>query len=108
MTLNEFAKELELTIINQGDMDIEITGCYCGDLLSWVISKAKTGDAWLSVMGNVNAIAVAVLSDCACLVLTENSELDDQAKMKAQMSDINVLQTSLNSYELAVKISRLI
>lgn len=108
MTLNEFAKELELTIINQGDMDIEVTGCYCGDLLSWVISKAKTGDAWLSVMGNVNAIAVAVLSDCACLVLTENSELDDQAKMKAQMSDINVLQTSLNSYELAVKISRLI
>ncbi|MFI3142341.1 MAG: DRTGG domain-containing protein [Clostridia bacterium] len=108
MTIKEFADKLNLTYINEGDLDIEVTGCYCGDLLSWVISKAKTGDAWLSVMGNVNAVAVAVLSDCACLVLTENSELDDQAKMKAQMSDVNVLQTSLNAYELAVKISGII
>lgn len=108
MTIKEFADKLNLTYINEGDLDIEVTGCYCGDLLSWVISKAKTGDAWLSVMGNVNAVAVAVLSDCACLILTENSELDDQAKMKAQMSDVNVLQTSLNAYELAVKISGII
>ncbi len=108
MTIKDFADKLELTFVNEGDLDIEVTGCYCGDLLSWVISKAKTGDAWLSVMGNVNAVAVAVLSDCACLVLTENSELDEQAMMKAKMSDVNVLQTSLNAYELAVKISGII
>lgn len=108
MTVKELANELDLTIVNEGELDIEITGCYCGDLLSWVISKVKTGEVWLSVMGNVNAIAVAVLSDCACLVLTENSDLDDQAKTKAAMSDVNVLQTSLNAYELAVKISELI
>ena len=36
-----------------GENEIEC-GCVC-DLLSWVMSRAKEGDAWLTVMGNINA-----------------------------------------------------
>ena len=37
------------------------------------MGRAQEGDAWFTVMGNVNAVAVAVLADTACLVLTEDS-----------------------------------
>ncbi len=108
MKLNEFVEKLGVKVLTEGDMDKEVTGCYCGDLLSWVMSRAKEGDAWLTVMGNVNAVAVGVLSDCACIILTENAPLDKEAEEKALQQGIIFLQSEKNSYNLAVEISELI
>ncbi len=108
MKIKEFAEILNLKVLTAYEEDKEITGCYCGDLLSWVMSRAKEGDAWLTVMGNVNAVAVAVLTECACIVLTENASLDEQAKAKAEMQGICFLQSEKNAYELAVEISKII
>ena len=38
--------------------DREITGVYIGDLLSWVMGRAKSGDAWLTIMSNINMKSV--------------------------------------------------
>ena len=72
------------------------------------MSRAKEGDVWLTVMGNINAVAVAVLTDCACIVLTENASLDEQAKDKAELQGVCILQSEKNAYELSVEISKLI
>lgn len=108
MTVKELAQRLQLKILTEIDEDKEVTGCYSGDLLSWVMSKAKTGDVWLTVMGNVNAVAVAVLTECACIVLTENAALDELAKQKAELQGVTFLQSDRNAYELSVEISKLI
>ncbi|MBQ3137014.1 MAG: hypothetical protein IJB74_05970 [Clostridia bacterium] len=108
MTVKEFSEKLSLKILTEGDLSRQITGCYCGDLLSWVMSRAREGDVWLTVMGNVNSVAVAVLSDCACIVLTENSPLDEAAKEKALQQGITFLSSDRNAYELSVEISKLI
>ena len=104
----DLAEKLNLKVLTPYDEDRDVTGCYSGDLLSWVMSRAKEGDVWLTVMGNINAVAVAVLTDCACIVLTENASLDEQAKQKAQMQGVCFLQSEKNAYELAVEISKLI
>ena len=108
MTTKDIIEKLSLKVLTEGDLTKEVTGCYSGDLLSWVMSRAKEGDIWLTVMGNINAVAVAVLSDCACIVLTENSPLDDAAKEKAVQQGITFLSSEKNAYELSVEISRLI
>lgn len=108
MTVKDFSERLNLKILTEGDLTREVTGCYSGDLLSWVMSRAKEGDAWLTVMGNVNSVAVAVLSDCACVILTENSPLDDVAVEKALQQGITFLSSEKNAYELSVEISKLI
>ena len=108
MTVKEMAQKLELTILTEGDLEKEVTGCYSGDLLSWVMSKAKPGDAWLTVMGNINAVAVAVLTDCACIILTENAPLDDVALQKAELQGVTFLRSDKNAYELSVAISKLL
>ena len=108
MKIKEFAEKLNLKVLTDYDAQRDITGCYCGDLLSWVMSRAKEGDAWLTVMGNINAVAVAVLTDCACIVLTENASLDEQAKDKAELQGVCILQSEKNAYELSVEISKLI
>lgn len=108
MKIKDLAEKLNLKVLTPYDEDREVTGCYSGDLLSWVMSRAKEGDVWLTVMGNINAVAVAVLTDCACIVLTENASLDEQAKDKAELQGVCILQSEKNAYELSVEISKVI
>ena len=106
MTVQTLCNDLGWTILTEGDLTRDVTGCYCGDLLSWVMSKAQDGDCWLTVMGNINAVAVSVLTDCACIVLTEHAALDDEAKMRAEQQGVTILTTDLNAYQAAVELSK--
>lgn len=108
MNINKMKQELGLTLLCGDELDREITGCYCGDLLSWVMSRAREGDVWLTVMGNINSIGVAVLADVACIVLTENAALDDDALKRAEQNGVVILRTEKNTYQIAAAISRLI
>lgn len=108
MDIKELKEKLNLTLVCGDDLERKITGCYCGDLLSWVMSRAREGDVWLTVMGNVNSIGVAVLADVACIVLTENAAFDDDALKRAEQNGVVVLRTPKNTYQTAAEISRLI
>lgn len=101
MTVRKLADTLSLTVLSGGDLDRKVRGGYCGDLLSWVMGRAKADDAWFSVIGNVNAIAVCVLADVSCLVLCENAPFDEAAKERAETEGINVLRSERTAYELA-------
>ena len=76
MTLNNLIEKLtaggQFKILNKGtDVEREVTGTYCCDLLSIAMSRAPEGCAWVTVMGNINTLAVAALTDAACIILAE-------------------------------------
>ena len=104
MTVEEMARAMQLETLVEGDGARAVTGGYCGDLLSWVMGRVKEGDAWITVMGNVNAIAVATLTDVSCIVLTENASLDADAAQKAEMQGIPVYGCGANSYQTAIQV----
>ncbi len=108
MTVREMVNALQLQTLAEGDLDRPVTGGYCGDLLSWVMGRAKAGDAWFSVIGNVNAVAVCVLADVACLVLCENAPFDEAAAVRAKTEQVTVLRSSRTAYELATALGRLL
>lgn len=60
-------------------LDKEISGVYICDLLSWVMSHAKKGNAWITVMSHANVIAVASLLDLGCIIIPEDIEMDKDA-----------------------------
>ena len=51
MLVNELKEKLNLVSLTDGGDKKEVTGGYCGDLLSWVMSRAAEGDCWFTVMG---------------------------------------------------------
>lgn len=108
MTVKDLIEKLNLKILVEDDLDREVKDCYIGDLLSWVMGRAPADSAWLTVMGNINSIAVATLADVSCIILVENAALDDNARQKAEMHGVNILTTEDNSYKLAVAICELI
>ena len=105
MTVNELKDKLALTAITLPEGDREVTGCYIGDLLSWVMSAAKSGDAWVTIMSNINIVAVAALCDTAAVILAEGVTLDDEVKGAAEARGINILTTEKSAYEVARELS---
>lgn len=109
MTITELSEKLAWKCLAGGDVSArEVTGCYIGDLLSWVMARARSGNVWLSVMGNVNAVAVASLTDCAALVLCENAALDDDARERANQQGIPVFLSEKPLFETAVEVHALL
>ena len=105
MTVSDIAKKMQLNEVCAGDNLLrEVTGCYIGDLLSLVMSKAQSGDAWITIQTNVNVPAVAALSDCAMVVVAEGMELDENAKKRAQQEGISIYSSPKSAFELAVEI----
>ena len=105
MTINELIDSHLFETINIGD-DTEraISGLFCCDLLSIAMSKAPADSVWVTVMGNINTLAVAALCDVGCIVLAEGISLDDAAKAKAIQQHITVLRTEMPIFDAALKV----
>lgn len=108
MTVKDFADRAGFEVVCAPSPDRCVGGVYIGDLLSWVMGKAKAGDAWITIMSNVNVLAVATLADISCIVLAEGVKLDGDALSAAETKGVNVLSTELSAYSAAIKISELI
>lgn len=87
-------------IAGEKALEKKITGLYCCDLLSWVMSHAKHGDAWITVQTHINVVAIASLLDLSCIIIPEDAEIDGASIRKAEEEDIAILSTPLNSFEI--------
>ena len=90
LTLRELCEQAPLEMLC-GDGGRQVRCVYCCDLLSWAMSRAPEDSAWVTVMGNVNTMAVCLLADCACVVLADGARPDEQALAKAQEQGLAIL-----------------
>ncbi len=105
MTVNQLIESCGFDVVCLADGEREVNGCYIGDLLSWVMGRAEEDNAWITIMSNINVIAVASLSDVACVILAEGVTLDDEVKAVATEKGINILTSDKPIYETALEIS---
>ena len=105
MTVNELIGLGGFEALCLPDADRQICGAYVGDLLSWVMGKAESGNVWITIMSNINIVAVASLTDVSTILLSENVEPDVDALRTAEAKGINILSTPLSSYEVAARIA---
>lgn len=107
MTVKELLDSGHFETVNIGDdVEREITTPFCCDLLSIAMGRAPAGCAWVTVMGNMNTLAVAALADAACIIMAEGVLLDDVAMKKANVQGITVLKTEEPIFEAALWIDR--
>lgn len=109
MTVKDLCQSLALEpLTGEASFGNPVESCYIGDLLSWVMGRAQENNAWITVMGNINAIAVAKLAELSCIILCEGAHLDDDAKAQAEANGIAILSGEQTAYQLAVAISALL
>ncbi len=101
MTVRSLIEKLNLKLItNEQGLSTEINSIYICDLLSWVMSHLQKGDIWITVQTNINIIAVASLTEAACIIVPEDITIEEQTIKKANDEQIPLFSTTLNSYEI--------
>lgn len=107
MTPTAFAEKYNLSVVSPGAGDCrDIEGVYCGDLLSLVMGRARAGDALVTVMANVNTIAVGILADVSCIILCEGMHFDEACLRRAREQEVCVLESPESSFHTALKLAR--
>ena len=104
MRVIEILEKIKGTIKTNKSLDKEFEGVYAGDLLSHVMAHAKENNMFLTIMANINAIAVASLLDMPVVVFAEGVNPTDEMIQKADDEDIMVICTTLNVVEVIRKI----
>ena len=105
MTVKALVEKLQLSALSMPDPDAEVSGAYAGDLLSWVMGRATEGNAWVTIMTNINMVAVASLAGVSLVIICDSSEIEDEVVKTASQKAVNVARTSLPMYETCVKLA---
>lgn len=108
MQINEIIGKMDLEVLNLADGEREVTGGYTGDLLSWVMGRAESNMLWITIMTNVNILAVAALRDLPAVLIAEGAEIAPEVVEKAAEQEINLLRSRLPAYELCTLLAKLI
>ena len=108
MTVKAFVNTSGFTPLCLPSPEKEIDGAYVGDLLSWVMGNANQGNIWITIMSNINIVAVATLVDASCIILSEGVSPDPDALKTAESKGVNILSTPLSSFQAAIAVSELI
>lgn len=109
MNVTQLTSKLQLNQLGTvtGD-ERTVTSVYCCDLLSFVMGHAPADSAWLTVMGNLNAVAVATLADISCIILCHGMTMDEEGLKKANEQEVAVYQSSEAIFDTAQHIATLI
>ena len=105
MTVNEIVNALSCKVLT-GSADKPFDGVYVGDLLSRCMSHVEADNLWITIMNNVNVIAVASLTEAAAVLLAEGVTLVPEALEAAKEKGICVLSSEKTVYELCAGIAK--
>ena len=106
MTVKELAETCGYQVIHLAKEagETEVTKVYCCDLLSVAMSKVPEGAAWVTVMSNLNTLAVASLTEAACVIIAEGAAIDAAVSAKAKEQNISLLSTELSVFDAALAV----
>lgn len=85
----------------------EFDGVYTGDLLSRAMSRVEVGCAWVTIMANINVVAVANLTEPAVIVLAEEVVMQQDVLDAAEENGICVMTSPMSAYEICCAIGQM-
>ncbi len=78
----------------------EVSGLYVGDLLSFVMSKAKQNEVWLTVQTHPNIIAIASLLELSAIVVVEGVEVPQETIELANEKGVVLIVSILDAVQI--------
>ena len=106
ITVNDICAKTDAKLLC-GNVEREFCGVYVGDLLSRAMSHIEADNVWITIMANVNVVAVATLTEPAAVILAEGVTLPDEALEGAEKNGITVLSSPHTAYKLCLILNEL-
>ena len=105
MHLSDLSKAVTLKHLCGPQAD-SFEGVYAGDLLSRAMSRVQADNLWITIMNNINVVAVASLTEAAAVILAENVALTQEVYEAANTKGISIYSAKESVYDLCAIISR--
>lgn len=105
LTVRELADRLALTPLTETVPEHRVTGGYAGDLLSWVMTHARAGQAWITVMSDINTVAVAAMAQVSCVILAEGVTVSPEVCRRAEEQGVCLLSAPGTAYEVSAALA---
>ncbi len=105
MHLSDISKAVTLKHLCGPQAD-SFEGVYAGDLLSRAMSRVQADNLWITIMNNINVVAVASLTEAAAVILAENVALTQEVYEAANTKGIAIYSAKESVYDLCAIISR--
>ncbi|NLB72057.1 MAG: serine kinase [Chloroflexi bacterium] len=103
MNLQTIIEKLNLTLLTEERdfSSIQIESGYQSDLLSCVMTGAQPQSIWITLIANINIVAVASLLEISAIIITENAQPNQETISRANMEEIVLLSTSASNFQVA-------
>ena len=86
----------------------KVNGVYTCDLLSHAMAKVQQDNLWITVHTNLNVVAVASLTDAACVLVPENIEIEQPSLERAAEKEVIFLSCPLSAARVCHEVLNLI
>ena len=108
MIVREIVQALNLQVVAaSAALDKPLSGGYCADMLSCVMARAKSGNAWVTLQAHPNVIAVAALLELTVVIVTEGAPIADEVIAKANAENIALLSTPHTTFWVVGELAKL-
>lgn len=108
MKVKDLKDRLNLVLAaGEEGLDRSFSGGYCGDLLSDVMANALEHNVWLTVQAHQNIVAVAVLKEISCIIITCGNRPDQATCRKADEEKIPLFLSDRTAFDLAAEVGLL-
>ena len=104
-SVQSLAEKFGWEILSLPRPETAVEGGYAGDLLSWVMVHARRGQLWVTIMTNVNVLAVAELTGVAGIVVAEGETPSQDVIERAKTLGINLLRSPKDTFETVSEIA---
>lgn len=91
--------KLGLKVLTDNASKRIVSSGYCCDMLSWVMSRLERDACWFTILSSMNVVAVASLTDCPLVIITEGVYVDEAILQKARDEDVCICSASKDTYE---------
>jgi len=103
MKLQEIIDKLKLTPLTELE-EREVEGVFISDMLSDVMTSAKTGEIWLTVQTHTNIVSAANLVDMAAIIVTQGKKVSQNTVELANRYHVIILSSPKTTFALATEL----
>ncbi len=109
MDVKMIADKLNMKVLaGKKGLGMKVEDIYACDLLSWVMARAEKASAWITIHSHVNIVAVALLAELSCIIVSEGVKVESNTLERADMEGIPVLGTTMKTHRTCIEIHNLI
>lgn len=103
MKLKDIIEKLSLKVLTDFE-DNDITGVYISDMLSDVMSKAQSGNLWVTIQTHKNIIAAANLIEISAVIISHGTNVPAETIELANRYKVVLLSTVDSTFVLGGKL----